>query len=74
MGVEERYDYRTGRLPDGEDGFVGTVAEFPSLSWAAPTEKGALHGIRMVVREVLRDMAVCGETPPRPIRDMAARA
>ena len=53
--------------PDSE--FVGTIAEFPSLSWLAETQYEALDGIVTVVREVLHDMASTGERPPVPIAD-----
>lgn len=47
-----RYTYRvTWSEPDSE--FVGTVAEFPSLSWLADTQYEALDGIIAVVREVV---------------------
>ncbi len=36
---------------------VGLCAEFPSLSWLAPTPEEALSGIRKVVSDVLADMA-----------------
>lgn len=46
---------------DGE--YVGTVAEFPSLSWLDSDPRAAFDGIRAVVAEVLADMAESGETP-----------
>ena len=36
--------------------YVGACEQFPSLSWLAPTELEALHGIRKVVSEVLPDL------------------
>ena len=39
---------------DGEH--VGLSAEFPSLSWLAPTSEAALAGIRQLVTDVVRDM------------------
>jgi predicted RNase H-like HicB family nuclease len=35
--------------------FVGLVAEFPSLSWLAPTEDEALRGIIKVVEQIVAD-------------------
>lgn len=46
-------------------------AEFPSLSWLAPTPERALAGIRKVVRETLADMALEGEQPPTPFAERA---
>ncbi|MDH6291069.1 type II toxin-antitoxin system HicB family antitoxin [Rhodococcus opacus] len=68
MADPSHYTYRvTWSEPDGE--FVGTVAEFRSLSWLADTQNEALDGIVTVVREVLDDMASTGERPPVPIAD-----
>ena len=44
---------------DGE--YVGLCAEFPSLSWLAPTAHEAIAGIEQVVDEVAADMAGNGE-------------
>lgn len=69
----------TGTLPDithytylvtwsAEDSeFVGTCLEFPSLSWLAATQDEALHGIRDVVREVVKDLHASGEPIPEPL-------
>ena len=39
-----------------EDGkFVGACAEFPSLSWLAPTPDEALAGIRRAVADCVED-------------------
>jgi len=52
----EKYTYRV--LWSEEDGeHVGLCEEFPSLSWLAPTQVGALNGITQLVSEVLRDLA-----------------
>ena len=37
------YTYRVAWSPE-DDGFVATVAEFPSLSWLAPSQFAALEG------------------------------
>ncbi len=64
-----RYTYRvTWSEPDSE--FVGTVAEFPSLSWLADTQYEALDGIIAVVREVVDAMVGTGER--RPCRSRTA--
>ena len=49
--------------------FVGTVAEFPSLSWLAPTEDAALAGISRVTAEVVADMSANGEEVPVPLAE-----
>ena len=62
------YTYRVAWSPeDGEH--VATVAEFPSLSWLAPTQVEALGGIADVVREVLADLAASGEPIPEPLSE-----
>lgn len=64
----EHYTYRVRWSPeDGEH--VGTVAEFPGLSWLDADPAEAFSGIRSVVAEVLADMAESGETPPSAIAD-----
>lgn len=50
---------------DGE--YLGLVAEFPSLSWLAPTPTQALQGMIDLVAEVLADLALQGQTPPEPL-------
>lgn len=60
------YGYRV--LWSAEDGdFVGTCIEFPSLSWLAGTQEGALRGIRKVVGEVVDDLQASGEPVPEPL-------
>lgn len=57
------YTYRvTWSQEDGEH--VGLCAEFPSLSWLAPTPEKALAGIRRVVDGVVADMQASGEPIP----------
>jgi predicted HicB family RNase H-like nuclease len=50
---------------------VATVAEFPSLSWLAPTQGEALSGISDVVRDVLTDLAASSEPVPEPLSEGA---
>lgn len=62
----DRYTYRvTWSEEDGE--FVGLCAEFPSLSWLAPSQAKALSGMVAVVEEVLADMHRSGEQIPDPL-------
>lgn len=62
------YTYRvTWSQEDGEH--VGLCAEFPSLSWLAPTPEKALAGIRRLVGEVVADMQATGEPIPDPLSE-----
>jgi len=62
------YTYRVAwSVEDGEH--VATVAEFPSLSWLAPTLVEALAGLADVVRDVLADLAASGEPIPEPLSE-----
>ena len=62
------YTYRvTWSAEDGE--FVGLCAEFPSLSWLAPTQDDAFSGIRSLVRDVVEEMLRSEEAPPKPIAE-----
>lgn len=64
----DHYTYRvTWSAEDGEH--VGLCAEFPSLSWLAPTLEGALAGVRQLVAEVAADMQANGEALPIPLSE-----
>jgi predicted RNase H-like HicB family nuclease len=52
------------RWEDGE--YVGLCAEFPSLSWLAPTTSEAVVGIERVVDQVVADMTANGEKLQHP--------
>ena len=66
MATVDQYTYRiTWSEEDGE--FVGTCAEFPSLSWLAPKQDEALKGIRKVVQDAVADMKASGEKVPEPL-------
>jgi len=62
------YTYRVQWIREDEE-YVGTVAELPSLSWAAPSQHEALSGITSMVESVLEDMVETGERPPQPLSD-----
>lgn len=63
---KDQYTYRVTWSPeDGEH--VGLCAEFPSLSWLAPTPEEALAGIRKVVRASVRDIEASGAEAPVPL-------
>ena len=62
------YTYRVTWSTEDEE-FVGLCAEFPSLSWLAPTQDEAFSGIRSVVADVVEDMLGNDEELPEPIAD-----
>ncbi len=64
----DRYTYRI-TWSENDQEYVGLCAEFPSLSWLAPTPEDALHGIRRIIGETVTDMQNNGETPPSPLSD-----
>lgn len=64
----DHYAYRV-RWSGPDEAFVGTVTEFPSLSWLADSQMDAFQGIRTLVAGVLDDMKNTGETPPEAIAD-----
>lgn len=66
--TSNHYTYRAEWSPDDAE-YVGLVAEFPSLSWLAPTAGEAVDGIQRVVEDILADMAETGEIPPKPLSE-----
>jgi len=68
MPDANHYTYRVAwSVEDGEH--VATVAEFPSLSWLAPSPVEALTGLAAVVRDVLADLAESDEPIPAPLSE-----
>jgi predicted RNase H-like HicB family nuclease len=66
----DHYTYRvTSSREDGEH--VGLCAEFPSLSWLAPTPETALAGIRKTVAGVVADMKRNRVDIPLPLAEKA---
>ncbi len=63
---DDRYTYRVTWSEEDRE-HVGLCAEFPSLSWLAPTPEGALRGIRRLVARVVADMEAGGESVPEPL-------
>ncbi|MFY1588350.1 type II toxin-antitoxin system HicB family antitoxin [Micromonospora sp. WMMD734] len=62
------YSYRvTWSAQDNE--FVATCAEFPSLSWLAPSQIEALQGLQDLLSEVVADLEQQGEEVPEPFAD-----
>jgi predicted HicB family RNase H-like nuclease len=66
----DHYTYRVQWSAEDES-FVGTVAEFPSLSWLDEDPVKAIEGIRHVVADVVTDMAENGEDVPAALVDRA---
>ncbi|MFC7545256.1 type II toxin-antitoxin system HicB family antitoxin [Plantactinospora sp. GCM10030261] len=62
------YTYRVTWSADDQE-FVATCAEFPSLSWLAPSQVEALLGLEGLVQDVIADMAEQGEWIPQPFAD-----
>ena len=62
----DRYTYRVTWSEDDKE-YVGLCAEFPSLSWLAPSQEAALRGIRSVVADVVADMHKTAEPIPQPL-------
>lgn len=64
----DHYTYRlTWSREDAEH--VGLCAEFPSLSWLAPTQEAALSGIRQLVTDTVDDLRKNDEAIPEPLAD-----
>lgn len=68
MNTADHYAYRVIWSPE-DDAYIGTTAEWPSLSWADDTPAAAFAGIQRLVGDVLTEMGESGETPPEPIAD-----
>ena len=62
----DKYTYRV-MWSEEDNEYVGLCAEFPSLSWLAKTQEGALIGIRDTVKQVLIDMQENCEVIPQPL-------
>ena len=69
MRVTLKNDHYTYRVTWSEEDreHVGLCAEFPSLSWLAPTPEGALRGVRRLVAKVIADMKANREDVPQPL-------
>ncbi len=61
----DRYTYRV-IWSEEDQRHVALVDEFPSLSYLAPTIIDAMHGMMKMVTDVLADMEMSQESPPRP--------
>ena len=62
----DRYTYRVTWSEEDQE-YVGLCAEFASLSWLAPSQEGALKGIRQLVNQCVTEMKASDETVPEPL-------
>jgi predicted HicB family RNase H-like nuclease len=62
----EKYAYRLIWSEDDQE-YVGLCAEFPSLSWLAPSREEALSGITGLVAEVVAEMTKSKEPVPEAL-------
>ncbi|MET7667734.1 type II toxin-antitoxin system HicB family antitoxin [Micromonospora luteifusca] len=62
------YTYRVTWSVDDQE-FVATCAEFPSVSWLAPSQVEALQGLQALLQEVIADMEEQGEAVPQPLAE-----
>ena len=62
----DHYTYRVTWSEDDKE-YVGLCAEFPSLSWLASSQQGALKGISTLVADIVADMKKSRETIPEPL-------
>ncbi|RSX57193.1 antitoxin HicB [Bifidobacterium samirii] len=60
-----RYTYRI-YWSDDDGGYVGTVAEFPDLRYAAPSSVAALSGLHVLVHERVSELEAEGADVPQP--------
>lgn len=63
MTYSDHYTYRV-RWSAEDAAFVGTVAEWPSLSWVADSNRAAFEGIQTLVSDVLEEMRAAGRLCP----------
>jgi predicted HicB family RNase H-like nuclease len=63
--MANKYTYRVTWSEEDQE-YVGSCAEFPSLSWLAESQIEAFQGINDVVEDVLNDMRESGEQIPEP--------
>jgi predicted HicB family RNase H-like nuclease len=62
------YTYRVAWSAEDSE-FVATVAEFPSLSWLAPSQIEALQGLEGMLADAVADMEKQGEEVPQPLSE-----
>ena len=62
----EHYAYQVIWSPEDEE-YIGLCTEFPSLSWLDESLTQALLGIVALVKDVVHDMLLNGESIPKPL-------
>lgn len=72
--TKDHYTYRVTWSQDDRE-YVGSCAEFPSLSWLDTSHEKSLKGIRKLVAEVVTELETSGESIPEPfaIRTFSGR-
>lgn len=65
---QRHYTYRAEWSAE-DNACVGLVAEFPALSWLAPTASKAVDGVEQLVADIINDMTETGEPIPVPLAD-----
>jgi predicted RNase H-like HicB family nuclease len=64
--MADHFTYRVSWSEEDRE-YVGSCAEFPSLSHLSPSRSAALRGIEKLVRDVTADMKKQGEPIPSPL-------
>ena len=64
MSRAAHYAYRV-RWSAEDEAYLGTVAEFPSLSWLAEDRSEAFTSVQGLAADVVEDTLASGEQPPR---------
>lgn len=62
------YTYRVRWSAEDKE-FVGTCAEFPSISWLDEEQGKALTGICDLVSEIVEDLEASGKLVPKPLSE-----
>lgn len=66
--MADHFTYRVSWSKDDRE-YVGTCAEFPSLSHLDEDQDAALRGIRDLVADVVADMRANNEAVPEPLAE-----
>lgn len=66
MLQNDHYTYRVIWSEEDSE-YVGLCAEFPSLSWLAPSPETALRGIRSLVSQTVQELQAHGEPIPQSL-------
>lgn len=66
--VSNKYAYRV-QWSEEDEQYVGTVLEFPSMSWLDDTPVEALNGIQRTVSEAIQLLEKDGKEVPKPFSE-----